>query len=106
MAHAVCAGIEKRNDLLVAQLEKEPGSRGLVLISPDSSPEAVSARLDVPQVAGFKPYHLFSREEPTFEAPISSYLPEWAWEIAHQHGAVITLHIVRRGALRVMLHRG
>ena len=28
-----------------------------------------------------------------------SYLPEWAWEIAAEHGSVITLHMVKERAL-------
>ncbi len=91
--------MDQVNDYLIAQLEMEPGNRGSICISPEYSREKVSRYLRHPQIVGFKPYHVFSREKPTFQASIASYLPEWAWEMADEHGLVITLHMVRNLAL-------
>jgi glutamate-1-semialdehyde 2,1-aminomutase len=52
-----------------------------------------------PQFAGFKPYHVYSRTQPTFQAPLSTFLPEWAWQMADERGLIITLHLVRDAAL-------
>lgn len=91
--------MDRVNEYLVAQLEMETGSRGSILISPDYSPDKVARYLSHPQIAGFKPYHVFSREKPTFQASIPSYLPEWAWEMANERGLAITLHMVKDLAL-------
>ena len=99
--HAGC-DMDKLNDYLIAQLETDPGSRGSILIAPGYSQDKVAEYLRHPQVVGFKPYHVFSEDKPegsTFFAPISGYLPEWAWQMADEHGLVITLHMVKRGAL-------
>jgi glutamate-1-semialdehyde 2,1-aminomutase len=94
--------MERVNEYLVAQLETDPGSRGLVLISPEQPPEKAAELAQHPQIVGFKPYHFFGAADAhgsTFHAPIQSYLPEWAWEIAAEHGLVITLHMVKERAL-------
>lgn len=98
--------IDRVNDYLVAQLEAHreqmPVARGSICISPRDAPDKVLRYLGCPQIVGLKPYHLFADAglgESTFEAPISSYLPEWAWEIANERRLVITLHMVKERAL-------
>lgn len=49
--------------------------------------------------AGFKPYHTYSVTKPTFNAHPAEFIPEWAWEMADEHGLIITLHLVREGAM-------
>ena len=94
--------MEKLNEYLVAQLETDPASRGSILISPDYSRAKARQYVQHPQVVGLKPYHMFSTETlngSTFYSSIGSFLPEWAWELADELGLVITLHMVKRGAL-------
>ena len=90
---------ERVNAHLLAQVQTEPNSRAAVLVAPDDTPQQIEAYLEHPQVVGFKPYHVFSHEQPTFQASIPSYLPEWVWELAHAHGLTITLHMVKDRAL-------
>jgi glutamate-1-semialdehyde 2,1-aminomutase len=90
---------DRVNAYLVTEVENDPGSRGAILVAPDDAPEHIEAYLHHPQVTGLKPYHLFSHSKPTFQASIPSYLPEWAWELAHARGLTITLHMVKDLAL-------
>ena len=87
------------NEYLVEQLAAEPNCRGSVIITPDDDPKHIEELASLPEIAGFKPYHVFSRDKPTLNAEIPSFLPEWAWEIADAHGLTITLHMVKNLAL-------
>lgn len=91
--------INSANGFLIRQLKKAPNSKGLVIVHPDNTPEEIARFTDCSNVAGFKPYCVFSKEKPFTEATISSYLPESVWEIANEREYVIMLHIVRRDAL-------
>ncbi|MDA1137132.1 MAG: aminotransferase class III-fold pyridoxal phosphate-dependent enzyme [Planctomycetota bacterium] len=87
------------NEFLAADLEKHPGSRGLMMIRPDDDPDMVEANLLKHSFAGFKVYHLFAAREATFLAGQEEFLPEWAWELANKHGLWITMHMVLSKAL-------
>ncbi len=87
------------NAWILAAAAACPGSRALALVAPEMKPDDVAPLLDAPAFAGFKPYHTFSPVQPTFQAPLQAFLPEWAWALAHERGLVITLHLVRDGAL-------
>ena len=91
--------ISGMNSFVIDQLANRPKSRGLILISPGLSPETVDRYCENPRIAGFKPYHLYSSEKPTFQSSIAGYLPDWAWEIADARGLVIMLHLVKDHAL-------
>ena len=91
--------IDRMNDFLVEQLADVSESRGAICISPDYPQEKVKDYLKHPSIIGFKPYHVFSREHPTFQSSIAGYLPEWAWEMADERGLTITLHLVKDLAL-------
>src|SRR5579862_8632628 len=65
--------IHKENTFLINQLKMKSESKGLVLISPKNSKDDIEEYLQNPQIAGFKPYYLFSDEKPAFQASISSY---------------------------------
>ena len=93
------ADIPKANAFVFEQIAGDPALKGLALIAPQSSPDQYRALLDNPQFAGFKPYHVFSASKPTFQAPLSAFLPEWAWALAHERDLAITLHLVRDAAL-------
>jgi glutamate-1-semialdehyde 2,1-aminomutase len=75
------------------------GSRGAVLVTPQCTRDQTESYFEAEQMVGLKPYHVYSTSEPTFEAPLESFLPTWAWELADERGLVIVLHMVRPAAL-------
>lgn len=87
------------NAWILAAAAACPGSRALALVAPEMSPDDLKPLCEAPAFAGLKPYHTFSPVQPTFQAPLQAFLPEWAWALAHARGLVITLHLVRDGAL-------
>lgn len=87
------------NSFVVEQLAGAPESRGLIAVSPDTPRDGVAGCLENPDIVGFKPYHLFSTDKPTFQSPIGSFLPDWVWEVADREGLVIMLHLVKDQAL-------
>jgi len=74
-------------------------ARALVLLTPEMKEADVASLLDDPCFTGFKPYHLHSRHQPTWESPPADYIPEWVWPLAHERRLVLTLHLVRSGAM-------
>jgi len=74
-------------------------SKAFALLAPGMSPAEVEPLLDFSQFAGFKPYHTYSKSQPTFDALPEEYIPEWVWPLAHQRGLAMTLHLVRAGAM-------
>lgn len=91
--------IDDANKYLIEQLCAFPENKGLIMITPDYPLNAVLELLENKHVVGFKPYHLFSRSKPTFDSPISAFIPEWAWELANERHLAITLHMVKDRAL-------
>ncbi|MEI6166921.1 MAG: amidohydrolase family protein [bacterium] len=75
------------------------GSKALALVTPDMKVAEVETLLRHGHFAGFKPYHTYSVTHPTFDALPGDYIPEWVWSLAHERGLVITLHLVRAGAM-------
>ncbi len=73
--------------------------RALALVTPGMRADEVAPLLDDASFAGFKPYHTYSTTPPTFDAVPGDYIPEWAWQVADERGLVITLHLVRAGAM-------
>ncbi len=87
------------NTYLLEQLQANPGSRGLAVVTPEMTRDEGAALLDRSGMAGFKPYHCYARREDTGNAALGEYLPGWVWELCHERGGVIMLHLVRPGAL-------
>ena len=87
------------NAWVLASAAACPGSRALALVAPEMPPDELNPLMASPVLAGFKPYHTFSPVQPTFQAPLQTFLPEWAWALAHERRLVITLHLVRDQAL-------
>jgi glutamate-1-semialdehyde 2,1-aminomutase len=81
------------------QVRRDPASRGQMMVRPDTDPEWIRAEVRREGFVGLKCYHVYATEEPTFNAPIPSYLPEEQVRIAHEEGLSITLHLVRPRAL-------
>jgi|694.fasta_scaffold11786_3 glutamate-1-semialdehyde 2,1-aminomutase len=97
-----------QNRFLADQLRGDPGSRGLLLATPDDDPAAIERQLDAdPDLwRGFKVYHVFARRPAgspplasTFHADCEDFIPEWIWEISQARGLAIMLHIVKPRAL-------
>ena len=74
-------------------------TKALALVAPGMTPADVEPLLKHAHFAGFKPYHTYSTTQPTFDALPGDYIPEWVWPLAHERGLVITLHLVRAGAM-------
>jgi glutamate-1-semialdehyde 2,1-aminomutase len=91
--------IAKANAFVLEQLKANPASRGLLLVTPRTAKDYVKAWLDQPGIVGFKPYYMFSTETPGAESSIEGYAPDWMWRMAHQRGLIMTIHLVRKGAL-------
>ena len=87
------------NRFVADQVRENPGCRGLMLIRPDDDPAEAERTLVDDGFSGFKVYHLFAKRDDTFNCDQSEFLPEWAWEIAHQRGLWITMHMVLSRAL-------
>lgn len=87
------------NHYLMSQITDKARSRGLVMVAPDMDPEELSILLNHPGVVGIKPYHLFSKERPTWESSIMGFLPEWQLELANAHGSLVMLHLAKNGAI-------
>jgi len=86
---------EAANDYLIDELRSAPQSRGAILIRPEDSREKTEKYLASGVISGFKPYHTFSSEKPTFSSSIGRFLPEWAWKLADERRLVIVLHLVK-----------
>lgn len=86
------------NSFLLSQLDNS-ASCGLLVVTPQMTPTDIEPLLRHPRARGFKPYHVFAQRAQTFDASIEEYVPEWAWELAHERRLIITLHLVRHGAL-------
>ena len=91
--------IAKSNEFLFEQLQSNPESRGLILVTPQSPKVSVEQWLSKPGIVGFKPYYMFSTETPVAESSIEGYAPDWMWRIADERGLIMTIHLVRKGAL-------
>ena len=87
------------NQFLFDELEKSTLSRGLMLVKPETSQKELELGLSHAKVVGFKPYHVYGTETPTSQSGITGFLPEHIWARAHEHGAVIMLHIMKDKAL-------
>lgn len=87
------------NRFLLEELKCRPLSRGLMMIRPHDDPAEIEAQIKNDGWSGFKVYHVFADRPDTPHASIGEFLPDWAWEIAHQHELVIMLHIMRERSL-------
>ncbi len=91
--------VHAANRHLADEMKRDPNSRGLMLLTPKQNPADVQRQVNDDGFVGFKVYHLFAQREDTFFAPTEEFIPEWAWELANQHGLIIMLHMVLPRAL-------
>jgi len=92
--------IEASNAFVLSEVEKNPDCKALVLISPEMGRERVEKYLDNPNVVGMKPFSYYAHYDgPSGDAPLDTYLPEWAWQCAHDHGLMFLVHLMRSGSL-------
>ena len=93
------ADTRSSNNYLVEELEKNPGSRGLVLVSPSDSEEVIRSFLAHPQVVGMKPYYMYTTEPDMLQTSIRGFFPEWMWRVAGDTGSIIMMHLMRDKAV-------
>jgi glutamate-1-semialdehyde 2,1-aminomutase len=96
MKHVDCRAA---NRFLAKSLKGHPGSRGLMLVRPQDDPVEVEREFQDYGFSGFKVYHVFADRPETFLAEQHEFLPEWIWELSHQHEACIMMHMVLPRAL-------
>lgn len=88
---------EAANAWTAAQLRGAGNSRGLLLVHPRMSPEAVREAGRRGGFVGLKPYHIYA-PRPHYGS-IPEYLPESHVRVAHEEGWCIMLHVVLPRAL-------
>jgi glutamate-1-semialdehyde 2,1-aminomutase len=91
--------MEKANEFLIEQVARTPGSRGLLLVGPNTPRELAEKWLNNDRIVGFKPYSFFSTEDDKYACAPETFIPDWAWELAQERGLIITLHVVKEGAI-------
>jgi len=91
--------IANANQFTLSELEKKDGAHGLMLISPDMDRGLVESYLKNEKVIGFKPFCTYCDYKPDYEAPLSAFLPEWAWEIANEKSLMFLVHLMTFDAL-------
>lgn len=99
MGEADAPELEKCDKFIAEQLDKDCGSFGEIIVTPNCTADSIEKRLIHPHIKGFKCYHLTAKREPTWNASIGEYLPEASWEIANKKKMYITLHMVKDAAL-------
>jgi glutamate-1-semialdehyde 2,1-aminomutase len=91
--------VRAANDFTVHEVAHDQGSRALMLVHPGMDLEFIRETVKQKGFVGLKCYHIWSREQPTFNSTIPGFLPEEQVRIAHEMNLVIMLHIVRPRAL-------
>lgn len=97
--HPSIRDVSAPNEFLFEELQKRPGSRGQMLVTPDMDPELIRETVRKCRFVGLKCYHVYSPNKPTFQSLIQDFLPESQVRVAHEEGLSITLHMVRPRAL-------
>ena len=95
----ITADVDRQNRYLLQQLEHHPDSRGLVLVRPKDARQKVEKYFNHKQMIGLKVYHIYSSEKPTWQSSITSFAPEWMWQLVHEQEGIIMLHMVKSRAV-------
>ncbi len=88
-----------QNQFLIEQLRGDPQSRGLLLTTPQCDAAEHESLLANRSLLGFKVYHCYADHSDTFHAGCEQFMPEWMWQLAHERGLFIMLHMVKSRAL-------
>ena len=92
--------IEACNAYVFREAASHPESRALALIAPETGRDRVEQYLENSAVVGLKPFSYYADYDgPKGDAPLATFLPEWAWECAHDHGLMMLVHLMRRDSL-------
>lgn len=87
------------NEWVAQQVAGRPPNRALALASPGDDPEAIRQLVAKEKFVGLKPYHVYANLADTMQAKVEEFAPDWMWEICHEIGGVLMLHIVRDRAI-------
>ena len=87
------------NRFVAAEVAKDQGSRGELIVTPRQDPEQVREAVSKDRFVGLKVYHTFSSRKPTWDSELREYLTEEHVRIAHEEGLSITVHLVRARAM-------
>ena len=89
--------IEGANAYVLQEVEKTADCKALVLLDPNVGRERIEAYLEDSNVVGMKPFYYYANfDGPLRDAPVETFLPEWAWQCAHDHGLMMLTHLTRR----------
>jgi predicted TIM-barrel fold metal-dependent hydrolase len=91
--------MDAANGFVADEIANQPACRAQMLIRPEMTAEFIGETVRSHGFAGLKCYHVYAAESPTFDAPITSYLPEEHVRVAHDQNLSITLHMVRARAM-------
>ena len=91
--------IDTINDYVAEQVEMAPNCFASIVVGPKYPRSVVEERLQNPRIRCLKPYPCYSSRADALDSALEEFVPEWAWELAHDRGLVILLHMVRDAAL-------
>ena len=91
--------MDAANQFVAREAARSDASRTQMLIRPTMSANEVFTTVKRDRFSGLKCYHVYAADHPTFDAAISSYLPEDHVRVANELSLSITLHMVRARAL-------
>lgn len=95
----IAIDMDTANRFVASEAARSPASRAQMLIRPTMSADEVFTTVKRDRFSGLKCYHVYAPDHPTFDAAISSYLPEDHVRVANELSLSITLHMVRARAL-------
>ena len=87
--------VQNENSFLLSQLKENKLSRGLILLTPETSAQELTSLLSQPSIAGAKIYFYFSKDKPILQSSTIGYFPEWQMEICNHFGSIIMIHLVK-----------
>ena len=87
------------NEFIAAEVRKDPGSRGQLLVAPGTNCDQVRAEVRRLGLVGLKVYHTFVSRPRTWDCDVSEFLTEDHVRAAHEEELAITLHMVKQRAM-------
>jgi len=87
------------NEFVAREVATDPQCKGLLIVSPQMTPDEIRADLKNTSFVGLKVYHTFSNSVPTSGSDIDEFLSEEHVRLANELGLCIMLHMVKNRAL-------